>query len=108
MQLNQLPGAAIFASKVRLARTSSDLPFLPRSFILPEQAVDFREYAYAHPEAEWLSKGSQHRGVSIIADIDEAIKQTNHSVGAEDEPVFVQQLVRPYLIDQCVLLSEFV
>ena len=100
MQLNQIPAASAFASKARLARSSAKLPFLPRSFVLPDEAADFRQYAAEHAAVEWLVKGSQHRGVSILTDIDGAITRAQLDPALKEE-VFVQQLVRPYLIDEC-------
>lgn len=43
--VNQLPGAAAFASKQRLAAAAQQLPFLPPSFLLPEQLPELQVHS---------------------------------------------------------------
>lgn len=97
LQLNQLPGAAAFASKSDLAQASGPLPFLPKSFALPEQAAAYKEFADSNPDVEWLVKGGMHRGVRHVSSQQQALDVAE----AEPTEAFAQQLVRPYLIDGC-------
>lgn len=99
MQVNQLPGAAAFASKTELVSASHVLPFLPQSFRFPEHLEQFRNASSSNPEAEWLVKGGMHRGVRFVS----SEAQAQESIDKESES-FVQQLIRPYLIDGCGLL----
>lgn len=94
LQVNQLPGAAAFASKIELVTASHTLPFLPQSFRFPEHQEKFRNASSENPEVEWLVKGKKHRGVQFLSSADEA-----QEVIGEGSDSFVQQLVRPYLID---------
>lgn len=99
LQLNQLPGAAAYASKSDLAQASGPLPFLPKSFALPEQAEAYKEYANSNPDIEWLIKGGMHRGVRHVSSKEQALDVAT----SESTEAFVQQLIRPYLIDGCAL-----
>lgn len=97
MQVNQLPGAAVFASKSDLAQASGPLPFLPKSFALPNQAEEYKEFAAGNAEMEWLIKGGMHRGVRHVSSKEQALEFAS----SDDNEAFVQQLIRPYLIDGC-------
>ena len=107
LQVNQIPAAATFASKPRLARASAALPFLPRSFVLPQERVQLQAVASESPEKEWLVKGPMHRGVRFLDNVDDAALD-KVVAGQEDaeEKTFVQQLIRPYLIDGCAACSR--
>lgn len=98
LQLNQLPGAAAFASKSDLAEASGPLPFLPKSFALPEQVDAYKEFADSNPDIEWLVKGGMHRGVRHVSSKQQALDIAT----SDSTEAFVQQLIRPYLIDGCV------
>jgi 16S rRNA C1402 (ribose-2'-O) methylase RsmI len=98
LQVNQIPGASSFASKALLAQASSDLPFLPQSFVVPKQSATFQEAASVNPDMEWLVKGSDHRGVTFLANASQLVEQVQEVSGVEPTK-FIQQLVRPYLID---------
>lgn len=101
MQTNQLPGAAAFASKYELAAASHTLPFLPQSFRLPGHLEKFRNASSTNPAAEWLVKGGKHRGVKFVS----SEEQAQEAIGGKESESFVQQVVRPYLIDGCVLVA---
>jgi hypothetical protein len=97
LQVNQLPGAAHFASKSNLAQASSAIPFLPKSFRLPEQMEEYRNFTQENPDTNWLIKGGMHRGVKHISTLEQALE---HISNENDSETFMQQLVRPYLIDR--------
>jgi hypothetical protein len=100
VQVNQLPGAAAFANKAELVTASHILPFLPKSFRFPEHLEKFRNATETDPDLEWLVKGGMHRGVQFVS----SETQAQALIDAEKGGSFVQQLIRPYLIDGCVAL----
>lgn len=93
--MNQIPGASFFTSKIELAKASPHLQLLPKSFVVPSQYDEFIAYHQSLPEGTtWVKKGTKHRGVAVVDPYDPALK-------ADGQDNFVQQFVRPHLIDGC-------
>lgn len=102
--VNQLPGQGFLATKPELAKLSARLPRLPRTFQLPQEYKAFKEYVSSDARGrrmEWLQKDPEHRGISILSD------PTASALADIRQPVLLQQLVRPMLIQKrlwCVVL----
>ena len=96
--MNHIPGASYFTSKVDLAKYTTNLTFVPKSFLLPKQHSEFTEYQRLHPEITWVRKGRSHRGVRIVHPKDASLAQEDAKESV------LQQFIRPYLIDECVAL----
>lgn len=95
MKVNHLPGASHFTSKIELAKRSHKYTFLPISFILPLELDKFKEYY--KDDSIWLQKGNKHRGIQILDP-----KKMNIIINQNDE-FFVQQFIKPYLIDKLLI-----
>jgi hypothetical protein len=61
--LLQIPGFNHLTSKRALSRLSSTLPYLPRTFSLPEDYDAWQQFVATQQGAslEWLQKGHHHR-----------------------------------------------
>lgn len=100
-QVNHVPGASRFTSKVELAKESRNLALVPQSFVLPDQYEEFMQYHHSQPEGTtWVQKGTMHRGVEVIDPSDESLRNV-------ESEMLIQQFVRPYLIDGCVWPHEY-
>ncbi|GMH46150.1 hypothetical protein BSKO_14114 [Bryopsis sp. KO-2023] len=92
-KVNHIPGASFFTSKVELAKASGKFDFVPKSFVVPQQYDEFLEFHESQPKGTtWVKKGAKHRGVEVVDPYDQDLKN-------KGQEVFVQQFVRPYLID---------
>lgn len=89
----QVPGLGFLVVKFELAKMSSSISAIPRTFQLPEEHAAWQQFisSEAGKEMEWVRKNAAHRGVQIIPDL--AAPQLQELQG-----VLVQQLVRPHLI----------
>jgi hypothetical protein len=96
--VNQVFGSGYLTTKGELAALSQQLPFLPKTFKLPQQYTAWQEFIKTGGGAdmEWIQKSTGHRGISIIAD------PLASSWASIKQEVLVQQLIRPYLISNRV------
>jgi hypothetical protein len=88
-----VPGLGFLVVKSELAKMSSSIRAIPRTFRLPEQYNAWQEFINtdAGTDMEWVSKNTGHRGVRIIPDPSAPDLQ-------QSQNMLVQQLVRPHLI----------
>ncbi|EDW83989.1 uncharacterized protein Dwil_GK13901 [Drosophila willistoni] len=87
--VNHFPGCGFLTNKVDLC--TSELPFLPRAFRLPEQKEAFLDYAEKHPETLYVQKHNQHRHIKI---------RSPKEIGLWANDSFVQEFIqRPFLVD---------
>lgn len=93
--VNFLPSLGFLASKPELAKLSAQLKSVPRTFQLPGEYKAWQEFLKTEQGAkmQWLQKSKGHRGITIIED------PSASSLKEWDKDILVQQLVRPYLID---------
>ncbi|WIA31923.1 hypothetical protein OEZ86_002783 [Tetradesmus obliquus] len=91
--VNQVPGLGFLVVKSELAKMSSSISAIPRTFQLPEEHAAWQQFisSEAGKEMEWVRKNAAHRGVQIIPDLTAPQLQ-------ELQGVLVQQLVRSHLI----------
>lgn len=88
-RVNHFPGCGYITNKVDLATT--DLPFIPPAFKLPDDREKFMKYAKANPDKLFVQKNNQHRHIHIKA-IDE--------INFADNDTFLQEFVdNPLLVD---------
>lgn len=88
-RVNHFPGCGYITNKVDLATT--DLPFIPPAFKLPDDREKFMKYAEANPDKLFVQKNNQHRHIHIKA-IDE--------INFADNDTFLQEFVdNPLLVD---------
>ncbi|CAD5229769.1 unnamed protein product [Bursaphelenchus xylophilus] len=88
--INHIPGSAYYTFKVLLA-TAALTKGVPKSFALPSQGLEFKQYAKDHPKLEWVQKSNAHREIRVL---------TADNVNLLQEESFVQQYINnPLLID---------
>jgi tubulin monoglycylase TTLL15 len=88
-KVNHYPGIGYITNKVDLAATN--LKYIPKSFRLPNQEKELREYAEKNPEKLFVQKNNQHRHIKIrkISEIDFTRNDT-----------FIQEYIdNPLLVD---------
>ncbi|ESP02910.1 hypothetical protein LOTGIDRAFT_110692, partial [Lottia gigantea] len=88
-KVNHFPGSGYITNKASLA--STNMPFIPKAFKMPEEKKKFLEYVNNHQDTMWVKKGNHHRGIEIksVQELDLTQKGT-----------FIQEYVaKPYLID---------
>ncbi|CAD5226493.1 unnamed protein product [Bursaphelenchus okinawaensis] len=88
--VNHIPGSSYYTFKVFLA-TAGLSKGIPKSFALPQQSHDFKEYAKKNPKVQWVQKSNAHREIRIL-------KTDQVELSRADS--FVQEYVsNPLLID---------
>ncbi|XP_023717946.1 probable tubulin polyglutamylase ttll-15 isoform X2 [Cryptotermes secundus] len=88
-KVNHFPGSGYITQKVDLA--TSGIPYIPVAFRIPADLEKLFEYAKVKPEALFVQKSNDHRGVTITK-----VKDLN----LKAEGTFVQEYVgRPLLVD---------
>ena len=65
MKIGYLPGIEQISDKTNLGQL--ELPYVPKTFILPNQLTNAEEYAHLHPEAVFMSKWNTHHGIKFIS-----------------------------------------
>lgn len=88
-RVNHFPGCGFITNKVDLATT--DLPFIPPAFKLPDDREKFMTYAEANPAKLFVQKNNQHRHIYI---------KTIEEINFADNDTFLQEFVDdPLLVD---------
>lgn len=84
------------ATKAELGKLSSSISAIPATFQLPQQYQDWQMFIKTERGAamKWVAKSPDHRGIKIIPNPADPVLQK------DKQEQLVQQLIRPYLIDE--------
>lgn len=63
-KVNHIPGVGCLGSKVDLA--TANISFIPRSFRIPQQIEEMRQYSRENPKILFVQKHVQHRNIEIV------------------------------------------
>lgn len=87
--VNHFPGTGYITNKVDFATTDSK--FIPKAFKIPENSLEFKNYAESKPDTLFLLKDNQHRGVQL---------KNISEINLESQGNFVQEYMKnPFLVD---------
>ncbi|XP_077297867.1 tubulin tyrosine ligase-like 15 [Arctopsyche grandis] len=87
--VNHFPGTGYITNKVDFATSGSK--FIPKAFKIPEDSEEFKKYAKSKPEALFVVKDNQHRGVQL---------KNVSEINLETQGNFVQEYMKnPFLVD---------
>ncbi|XP_074596115.1 putative tubulin polyglutamylase ttll-15 [Brevipalpus obovatus] len=88
-KVNHFPGTKFVTSKYLLS--TSNLSFVPKSFLIPDDKKEFLDFASKHPKYSWVRKNLGHRGVRI---------QKVQEIDLDNSSYIVQEFIQnPFLID---------
>lgn len=88
-KVNHVPGIYFLTSKVELSMT--DVDFIPKSFRIPEDMEELKNYSSKNPGYKFLIKGNTHRNIEMV-NVDDIDVTRSES--------FIQKFVdNPYLVD---------
>jgi hypothetical protein len=94
-RINHFPGMSHLTIKRNLATRFSHYDFIPRGFTLPSMKNDLLAFAKKRPDAKFVEKNWNNRGVKLVRNINE---MNFESFNAKEK--FLQEFVKkPYLID---------
>ena len=92
-KLNHIPGIAWIGSKSWMTTRNREIKTILSGFQFPHQIEEFKKFVMANPEAKFVVKHFENRGIKLV----------NHSdINFEKSDSFYQLFMeRPLLIDRC-------